>query len=68
MCFETYEPFISSILQFLGGRGKLQITETTGTESASMGVCLYISKDRSSKKYINHKSHIFANTQTSDIT
>jgi hypothetical protein len=32
--FETYEPFISLIFNFLGGRSKPQITETADTESA----------------------------------
>jgi hypothetical protein len=41
--FETYEPFISLILQFFfSGHGELRITETTGTESADKGARLYL--------------------------
>jgi hypothetical protein len=39
--FETYEPFVSLISNFLGGRGKPWITETTDTESADTGARLY---------------------------
>jgi hypothetical protein len=35
--FETYKLFISLILKFFSGRGKLRITDTVHTESADMG-------------------------------
>jgi hypothetical protein len=40
--FETYEPFISLIFQFIfSGRGKPWITETADTESVDTGARLY---------------------------
>jgi hypothetical protein len=39
--FETYEPFITLILNFFSGCGKLQIAETTNTDSAHKGARLY---------------------------
>jgi hypothetical protein len=40
--FETYELFISLIFNFFSGHGKLQIGETTGTESADTGAHQYM--------------------------
>jgi hypothetical protein len=40
--FETYEPFISLVLQFRSGRGEPRITESADTESVDTGAHLYI--------------------------
>jgi hypothetical protein len=40
--FETYEPFISLIFQFVSDRGKPRITETAGTEPVDTGARLYM--------------------------
>jgi hypothetical protein len=57
--FETYEPFISLIFQFFlwegGCCGRLQITETAGTESVDMGAHLYIYTEGSKKMYTHFK-------------
>jgi hypothetical protein len=40
--FETYGPFISLILNFLGGHGKPWLTETVDTESVDKGAHQYL--------------------------
>jgi hypothetical protein len=39
--FETYEPFIYLIFNFLSGGGKQQVTETEDTESVNTVARLY---------------------------
>jgi hypothetical protein len=40
--FETYEPFISLILNLFSGRGKPRVTETEDTESVDTGARPYL--------------------------